>query len=608
MVARHYHGFIPMDPFTTRSKWIGRLLLTGLFVGLSAWSWRKWPDPWVDFGNQLYLAWQLSEGKVLYLDIPHYYGPLSAYFNAFLFKVFGVSFNTLMFANIALLALLGVMVDRIFSAAFGGGIAKVVVAALLSLFGFSQYVGNGNYNFIAPYSHEAVHGIILSVAALFSLQLHDRNESRRYLVLSGLLLGLVFLSKPEVFLAAALAVLTYMTCRGAGIRSLGVLIGFAVVPFLVFLVFFRLQMSWPLAVKGALGAWKHLFNDHVVLNVGYLKGLGLDQPMSNFMIMIRAFITMAGAVALALGLERASRNLRPAWRAPGAALLAGVILAYGFMVENSVWISVGRALPLVSLGALLYFSYRLWTTRRQGLEPDHRGRHALLCAWAMFSLVLLGKILMNARFHNFGFYLAMPAALLLVAMVMSLSRGWVYRCLALALICSCSVFYLRRSNAYYSTKTLQIGNGGDRIMIYGPRTDPRSAFLKEALTRAESIMVPGATLSVLPAAPIFNYLLRRADPTHYTESSLMEILISGEDRMLRTYRARRPDYVIFFRAGESSEFGFGEFGEDPRFGRKLKDWVFEGYDEIAKIGMIQLFRRKGDNPLADRPLESPTGI
>src|SRR5271168_1422209 len=80
--------------------------LAAVFCGMARWSWRKWPDVMVDFGDQLYAPWQICRGKVLYRDIAYIIGPLSQYFNALLFKVFGVSLSTLVFSNLCILALL----------------------------------------------------------------------------------------------------------------------------------------------------------------------------------------------------------------------------------------------------------------------------------------------------------------------------------------------------------------------------------------------------------------------------------------------------------------------------------------------------------------------
>src|ERR1700722_5122138 len=65
-------------------------------------SWRKWPDPIVDSGTQWYAFWRMSQGAVLYHDLIWNYGPLSAYFDAALFKVFGPGMMVLVAANLVI--------------------------------------------------------------------------------------------------------------------------------------------------------------------------------------------------------------------------------------------------------------------------------------------------------------------------------------------------------------------------------------------------------------------------------------------------------------------------------------------------------------------------
>src|SRR3712207_5930257 len=74
------------------------------FAIMIAWTWQRWPDPIVDFGRELYVPWQVAQGKMLYRDIAHFNGPLSVYFNALLFRVLGTSLRTIEFTNIAIAA------------------------------------------------------------------------------------------------------------------------------------------------------------------------------------------------------------------------------------------------------------------------------------------------------------------------------------------------------------------------------------------------------------------------------------------------------------------------------------------------------------------------
>src|ERR1700736_2257824 len=79
----------------------GAAALAGAGAFFIATSWRKWPDPLIDFGQQLYNAWQLANGAVLYRDIGCLYGPLSEYFNAAVFRIFGPGLIIVVFANLA---------------------------------------------------------------------------------------------------------------------------------------------------------------------------------------------------------------------------------------------------------------------------------------------------------------------------------------------------------------------------------------------------------------------------------------------------------------------------------------------------------------------------
>src|SRR5580698_6278973 len=111
-------GASPEKPFRTVANLAGLSLVGVVFLVLAALTWRKWPDPLIDFGTQLYIPWRLNEGAVLYRDL--FYlggGPVSQYFNALLFKIFGVSFSTLIAANLIFsAALLGFIYHRFLKA------------------------------------------------------------------------------------------------------------------------------------------------------------------------------------------------------------------------------------------------------------------------------------------------------------------------------------------------------------------------------------------------------------------------------------------------------------------------------------------------------------
>src|ERR1700690_525900 len=70
------------SPGTSRPPWWSSIpfhlfALAALTAYYLAISWRRWPDTLIDFGNDLYRAWRIAQGAVLYRDVDSFYGPLS---------------------------------------------------------------------------------------------------------------------------------------------------------------------------------------------------------------------------------------------------------------------------------------------------------------------------------------------------------------------------------------------------------------------------------------------------------------------------------------------------------------------------------------------------
>src|SRR5262245_25450049 len=71
-----------LAPLAPLAPFAGPAAIVLVSAAALAWTWRKWPDVIVDYGREIYLAWRLSRGGVLYVDAAHFSGPLSPYLNA----------------------------------------------------------------------------------------------------------------------------------------------------------------------------------------------------------------------------------------------------------------------------------------------------------------------------------------------------------------------------------------------------------------------------------------------------------------------------------------------------------------------------------------------
>src|SRR5258705_4715045 len=272
-----------------RRRWAPLALHAIAFALLLFWSWRKWPDPLVDFGRELYVPWQIGRGRVLYRDIASLFGPLSPYLNALWFRLFGPSLMTLAICNLAIFSAMLAGLYHLLRASTDRVTATAAGLTTLLLFGFSQYVETGNYNFVTPYSHEATHGMALSVALLACLYRTLRTRSRIASATAGLCFGLVLLTKPEIGAAATAAVLAAGFAaygldgrvRRLLIPTASLFIIAAAIPPLLFLSYFATQMDSAAALRATPGAWGPAFADGIQANDFYRGSMGLDAPPAN---------------------------------------------------------------------------------------------------------------------------------------------------------------------------------------------------------------------------------------------------------------------------------------------------------------------------------------
>jgi hypothetical protein len=582
---------------TLRRRAAGPLFLSFTLAALAAWSWRKWPDLLVDFGRELYVPWQLSQGKVLYRDLALNYGPLPPYLNAVLFKLFGVSITTLICCNLALLTGLTALIYSLLARACGRLTAFVAGLFFLLVFAFPQYSAIGSMNFIAPYSHAATHGMVLAVAMIFSLGQWKNTGRRFWAALAGLCLGAALLTKPEIFLATAAAagvwagliLLEPKSGSRSRIQALALLGLAALVPALLFAIYFSIHLPWASAVRAVLSAWTYALNPELSRNYYYRFGMGLEDLRASLILMLKMFGYLAAFFALAtladLTALRSQANLR--WLAPllGLALAAGL----GWKSDLIPWLDLPRALTLTTLlaGAGLLWK---WLKLRQ--DPQTAAPYFSLLVWSAFTLALLPKMFFNVRFYHYGFYLAMPAMLTLVVVLVWLwpsllarnpHGGYLFRSLALAALTVCAGHYWLLSQQFYGFKNFRIGQGSDLILGYDRAIHPRDFFFAEALQWIERETPPSATLAALPEGTMLNYLSRRINPTPYVYFTMVEMISFGEDNMLRALQKTQPDYLVLEHLS-SEDYGVGYFGEDPRYGKSIMDWAANSYQLAVQIG------------------------
>jgi len=597
------------------SDWVGLAVIAVVFAFAAAKTWRKWPDLIGDFGLQLYIPWRLSEGAVLYRDIFYFTGgPLSQYYHALLFKIFGVSFLTIIIANLAAVAALLWLIYRRFLAAADAWTATAIGLSIVLVFAFAQYVTIANYNYIAPYSHEALHGLILSILAVVLLSDWMTKKRRWFAAGAGFCAGLVFLTKPDIFTALAICVVVAFSLHGIVRQRLGFAAksaaGFALaamMPAFGFFLFFLSRENWRESLHSVLAGWTPLFQSDVVKDPYYQWCLGFDQPATHLRdLAVQSVFAVSALVLLAL-VFRAVRNQKPVvqWTVLFLLVVPAVLAITRFDASG-----YGAALPLLAASSCVLLR---WQYQK---SPDENAVVFPLL-WNIFGLVLLLKMGLFPRLFHYGFVLAMPAFvggvyLLLWLLPRLLERKFqvpqpYFRVAVGLMLLAILVHSFQRSVQFYAMKNLAVGRGGDRVIAIGPSGHAVEArSVETAVEWIEKNVPPDATLATLPQDAMINYLSRHINPTPCLDWSPNLLRVFGESNMTVAFEKTPPDYVVLVE-WKPFALGVDYFGRDPNYGMEVMQWIKAHYQPVQLIGReplqnglfgIKILKRKFTNSVA----------
>ncbi len=559
------------------------------------WTWGTWPDVLVDFGQQLYLAWQIAEGRVLYTDLAFYNGPLSQYMNALALKTFGVGLQTIVVLNLFWMGLLILLLNHALTMIGGRLSAFAACLVFVLLFGFGHYVGISNYNYVCPYSHEMTHGLILSLSSMVCVW-HSRRFGLPMLAAAGSLLGLAFLTKAEVFVAGAAGagtalLLTLLVRSSDGssnlTRAAGFFTGFLVPPVLVFLLL-RLGMSSDQALAGTIGSWVAVMNQDLTNLAFFRQGMGLTDVPGNLALMAAWAGRYAAVIITVALLSLAARRSVVREGVLTVVTLVGLTGILWVFWDGIAWRHAARGLlpALLIMGTIPAVRF----FRPDG-DPGERERLIRRVSTIVFALALLGKMALNARIYHYGFVLAMPATLVLVVALFDWipkalrqygGSVLVFRAGAFVLVAGLVFAYLSMQGQIMARKDRWVvGPVGDRMRVDALRGE----LVNKALEVFPEMIEKGQTLAVLPEGVMLNYLLRRSNPTPYTNFMPTEVILFGESAMLEAFREHPPDWIALAHK-DTSEFGFRFFGQD--YGQALHAWIMEAYQPVGVVGAIPL--------------------
>ncbi|MDP9174958.1 MAG: hypothetical protein M3O30_14010 [Planctomycetota bacterium] len=562
----------------------------GIFLCCSIWG--KTGDILGDFGNDQYISWQVSQGKVLFRDVACVYGPLSPNINALVIRAAGPQLNVMLAANLGVLVLATILLYLPLRAISGTFTALTATIFFLCVFALSSPTKITNYNFLTPYSHQITHGFLLTLGAIGFLYRFQQRGSTVSVVLGGLLTGLAFLTKPEIFLGCVMAfflglfAILWVNRKKSAVGVVMTAVGCMLVPPLCFLIFYAIQMPFHTALEGVLGGWQFVGKPFVVSTPFYKEGFGTDKPLRNLILMFQYAGCYAAFAAVLVGFSVVSNKLVKAnrWAIPAVGVLVGT--ASFFLVTrvgvhfHSFWPDAARGFPLFALFALALSALRMTKARAEG-----QGQHQAVIQWTLsiLSLVFLAKMFLNVRMYQYGFVLCAPCATLVIVALVDWLPDWSQRMGGSGLVVWLGAMGILAAFIGENV-TLTRLNLGERTLPI-PLALGGTAWCRPlesaSVDAIRWLSATSATAAVIPDAAGINYAAGRPSSIPFTEMLPMALAMFGEQNVINAFDRHPPDYILVMHVPEDA-FGAHDFGRD--YGMRLTSWISSNYRRVGRFG------------------------
>ena len=558
-------------------------------------SWRKWCDPQIDYGRELYIPWRMSEGAKWLTNVDDLYGPLSRFIDSGLFKIFGPGIMVLAWANIFIYGGILTLIYLLFKRAWGimGSLAASFV--FVGVFSFSQLTITSNYNFVTPYSQQATHGFFVCLVLVWVIPSWINSATVRKSFFFGLMVGLTAVLKPEFLLASGLllgiAFYYRIRCHGK-LRLKAILVGFlgCVLPtagfFCYFITYLPLRKSGLHACYAWLNGvfiWKDELTAHLLNNFS-----GMDQPKDHLMIHLLA----TGWVILVIGLISLVYILSGYLTSVVTKICFTAISCLSVLViglKGIVWINIGESL----LGLIIIYGfYQIFTLTRikRGEQIEAKSITKTLL-WTL-AFALMTRMFLNGRIFQYGFIQASLACLVIVAIIVEeipkifRMKGVAYVGYILSvglLVFSFVCTIVKQSTSLLSAKTLDIGKGSDLYFIY-PETISGEGGIVKRFSEIIFNHNKDRTLVVIPEGIMINYLTRKmssiATQTYYTNRQL-------EKKIVIDLNKKRPDLIVLM-SRDLTEYGVIKYGAKGQSGELIMTWVLQNYHISDSYGQNPL--------------------
>lgn len=592
--CRHVETHLPLPDRLFGAKplapWASAAILAGVFVVLAVATWGRFGDLFLDYGVTLYGPFQVAQGLLPARDFDWLYGPFSVLAVSAWFRLWGISNQSLLVLHLLLLIVASSVMFGRLRTWFGDLAATVAMLVFFTVFAFSHSTKTGNYNYLTPYSLEALHGLYLGLAIVVVGEHVVFSGSRWAGLVAACCLAAVFLTKVEMAVAAAAA---WVGCLAAAwiawgdsrrwFRFLGMSSLLVVLLLLAVVVAALFVMPWHRAWQLLFGAWRMSMTSAATVPWN-LQTMGFDAPTTH------ARTVALSALSVSFGLALLASLGRVAMRGPQPRFWLSLIFpVFLFLLAAALdlarWRFLVLSLPIWTLVLALWYGIQL--------RSPAVGRRSKMPAgqwiWSLWALGALARMVLNARVEQYGFVQAMPATILLSAFVIGELPTIAHkfrvhrRVVSTAMLWTLGLFawvHLRHSYQHLRHRTELWTFGPVRFYTFDPRSDPRVLVYRHALGYLHEHLRDSDRLVVIPEGAFTAFSLRRLMVTRYPQLTPTEVAGFGEKEIVTDLQQKSPTVVVVVHKHTTPYL----FGHDPSYGATIMKWVRANFQRERLFG------------------------
>ncbi|MEQ1604026.1 MAG: glycosyltransferase family 39 protein [Pyrinomonadaceae bacterium] len=571
-----------------RYRTLPQFLLVLTFLTMLIVSWQRWTSLITDLGRETDLPVRLLNGEMLYRDVHYLYAPLSPYFNAFLYGVFGANLNTLIVSGVIFSILLAYLTYRICRKLMPPLESSIAVSFVIVLCVFKP-----NGNLILPYSFGALHAAVFSlVTVLFTLR-YAENRKNLELVIAGIFIGLAGVTKQEFAFAGALTPTLYLIyLYRRNIAKLASGVAYTAIPAVivacpVYALLFA-NIDWKILINDC-----HLFYTNLPESVIFYNRFrsGTNYPLASFVQMIGAAAVSVDFVSLLIFFSlRVWKLRRKLLLIIGISTLIAAIVLY-FSVGQ--WDGTPlRALPFF-LAGIIFIG---WRRRNAATENDTSaeidGTGGAIFIVAVYSLAVLTRVILRVPSGGFSGTFFLPASLSLIFYALlrelpfyvgkwtrdelsGIRAKYITRsfCIAAVVVTMISFGYRYRSKFVYEVSAV----GGTVIV-----EKETGSVIAAAMKFIEANTAPNDVIEVVPEGNDLAFLTNRR--INFRHQVLIPDFLSQQDELDAIEALKRGNVkYVFVTNRPMREFGVVAFGKD--FYQTLGGFITENYRLVKVFGV-----------------------